>query len=107
MIQTVLLHKTPAANTLPFLLCLIRVSEHAISSPFQPFSTGTKGKLARKPSNLTRKICPSQVYGATRLFGTDLEAPRDVPSPEEEFVADLVAELNHDSLVGIIGAVGP
>eukprot|EP00965_Chrysotila_dentata_P078033 2573224-Pleurochrysis_carterae.AAC.1 len=45
--QTVLSHASAANTLLLFLLCLVRINEHAMPSSFQPGSTGTKGKLER------------------------------------------------------------
>uniref|UniRef100_A0A7S4F6L8 Uncharacterized protein n=1 Tax=Chrysotila carterae TaxID=13221 RepID=A0A7S4F6L8_CHRCT len=74
----------------------------------QPGSIGTKGKLARKPSKTTTHSVYSQVYGTTRLFGNkDLDAPREVPASQEEFLAGLMAELDLDNPDGITVAVGP
>eukprot|EP00965_Chrysotila_dentata_P122519 4049499-Pleurochrysis_carterae.AAC.1 len=49
-----------------------------------------------------------RVYGATRLFGDmDLDAPKEVPASQEEFVAGLLGEIGHDSPDGITVAIGP
>uniref|UniRef100_A0A6T0AFB5 Uncharacterized protein n=1 Tax=Chrysotila carterae TaxID=13221 RepID=A0A6T0AFB5_CHRCT len=49
-----------------------------------------------------------KVYGATRLFGDkDLDAPKEVPASQEEFVAGLLGEIGHDNPDGITVAIGP
>eukprot|EP00965_Chrysotila_dentata_P005472 179521-Pleurochrysis_carterae.AAC.1 len=64
--------------------------------------------MARKPSQTQHVNMPCQVYGATRLFGDkDLDAPKEVPASQEEFVAGLLGEIGHDNPDGITVAIGP
>eukprot|EP00965_Chrysotila_dentata_P047678 1581641-Pleurochrysis_carterae.AAC.1 len=60
-------------------------------------------KTSQKPLQAQYKV-----YETTRLFGDkELDAPRAVPASQEDFVAGLMAELDHDTPDGITVAVGP
>eukprot|EP00965_Chrysotila_dentata_P134811 4458793-Pleurochrysis_carterae.AAC.1 len=96
-----------ALSSFPHIVANSTGSKHINPFPIHPGSSGTKGKMVRKPSQTTLYSMHYQVYEATRLFGDkDLDAPKEVPASQEEFVAGLLGEIGHDSPDGITVAIG-